>query len=112
MARNNDIDSQDIFTQLKQINILLRVNNLLLSRFMLQLNETRKALNLPKRQQFFSFELLQSDVDELKSEFGCDEVNKALYKLDRLLVTNKQQCPNNIKKYLYRKLSQSKKNIE
>ena len=90
--------------ELKQLQVLVRVNNLLLSKFILQLSETRKELGLPKRQSFFKFEILQDDVDELINEFGKDEVIKALYRLDRLLLQNKQNCPHNIKKYLRNKL--------
>lgn len=90
--------------EIKQLQILVRVNNLLLSKFILQLSETRQELGLPKRQSFFRFEILQDDVDELIKEFGKDEVIKALYRLDRLLLQNKQNCPHNIKKYIRNKL--------
>lgn len=99
-----NISQREIVNNLKQLQILVRVNNLLLSRFILQLSETRKELGLPKRQSFFKFEILQDDVDELTKEFGKDEVIKALYRLDRLLLQNKQNCPNNIKKYIRNKL--------
>ena len=62
--------------EIKQLQILVRVNNLLLSKFILQLSETRQELGLPKRQSFFRFEILQDDVDELIKEFGKDEVIK------------------------------------
>lgn len=90
--------------EIRQLQILVRVNNLLLSKFILQLSETRKELGLPKRQSFFRFEILQDDVDELIKEFGKDEVIKALYRLDRLLLQNKQNCPHNIKKYIRNRL--------
>lgn len=90
--------------EIRQLQILVRVNNLLLSKFILQLSETRKELGLPKRQSFFRFEMLQDDVDELIKEFGKDEVIKALYRLDRLLLQNKQNCPHNIKKYIRNRL--------
>lgn len=103
---------EEIETQLekeiKQLQILVRVNNLLLSKFILQLSETRKELGLPKRQSFFRFEILQEDVDELINEFGKDNVVKALYRLDRLLLQNKQNCPHNIKKYIRNKLRKGK----
>lgn len=95
---------REIIDNLKQLQILVRVNNLLLSKFILQLSETRKELGLPKRQSFFRFEILQDDVDELIKEFGKDEVIKALYRLDRLLLQNKQNCPHNIKKYIRNRL--------
>ena len=41
-----------------------------------------------------------------------EEVNKALYRLDRLLLTNRQQCPNNIARYIRRKLKKSKEQKE
>lgn len=94
--------------EIKQLQILVRVNNLLLSKFILQLSETRKELGLPKRQSFFRFEILQDDVDELIKEFGKDEVIKALYRLDRLLLQNKQNCPHNIKKYIRNRLRKRK----
>lgn len=90
--------------EIRQLQILVRVNNLLLSKFILQLSETRKELGLPKRQSFFRFEILQDDVDELIKEFGKDSVVKALYRLDRLLLQNKQNCPHNIKKYIRNRL--------
>lgn len=90
--------------EIKQLQVLVRVNNLLLSKFILQLSETRKELGLPKRQSFFKFEILQDDVDELIKEFGKDETIKALYRLDRLLLQNKQNCPHNIKKYIRNRL--------
>lgn len=95
---------EELESELKTIQILIRTNNLLLSRFILQLSEVRKELCLPKRKVFFKFELLQDDYNELVEEFGDNEVNKALYRLDRYLLTNKMQCPNNIKKYIQNKL--------
>lgn len=99
---------ETIESELRKINILIRTNNLLLSRFILQLSTVRKELGLPKRNVFFKFELLQEDYEELILQFGKQEVDKALYRLDRLLLTNKQQCPNNIKKYLVKKLTSKK----
>ena len=99
MDQENQIEKE-----LKQLQVLVRVNNLLLSKFILQLSETRKELGLPKRQSFFKFEILQDDVDELIKEFGKDETIKALYRLDRLLIQNKQNCPHNIKKYIRNRL--------
>lgn len=99
---------EEIESELRKINILIRTNNLLLSRFILQLSTVRKELGLPKRNVFFKFELLQEDYEELVLQFGKQEVDKALYRLDRLLLTNKQQCPNNIKKYLVKKLTSKK----
>ncbi len=95
-------------TELRQsintLQTLTRVNNLLLSRFILQLSETRKELGLPKRQVFFKFELLQEDYDMLINEYGKQDTDKALYYLDRLLLLNKQQCPHNIRKYISNRL--------
>lgn len=99
---------EEIESELRKINILIRTNNLLLSRFILQLSTVRKELGLPKRNVFFKFELLQEDYEELVLQYGKQEVDKALYRLDRLLLTNKQQCPNNIKKYLVKKLTSKK----
>ena len=102
---------QDVLNQIKEelnkVQILIRTNNLLLARFILQLSETRKELGLPKRNVFFKFELLEDDYNELIKEFGKEETDKALYRLDRMLVKNKQQCPNNIRKYIASKLRKS-----
>jgi hypothetical protein len=101
----------DILTQIKEdlnrVQILIRTNNLLLARFILQLSETRKELGLPKRNVFFKFELLEDDYNELIKEFGKEETDKTLYRLDRMLIKNKQQCPNNIRKYIASKLRKS-----
>lgn len=105
---------QDILNQIKEelnrVQILIRTNNLLLARFILQLSETRKELGLPKRNVFFKFELLEDDYNELIKEFGREETDKALYRLDRMLIKNKQQCPNNIRKYIASKLRKSLSN--
>ena len=102
---------QDVLNQIKEelnkVQILIRTNNLLLARFILQLSETRKELGLPKRNVFFKFELLEDDYNELIEEFGKQETDKALYRLDRMLIKNKQQCPNNIRKYIASKLGKS-----
>ena len=104
-------EEQDILNQIKEelnkVQILIRTNNLLLARFILQLSETRKELGLPKRNVFFKFELLEDDYNELIKEFGKEETDKALYRLDRMLIKNKQQCPNNIRKYITSKLRKS-----
>ena len=103
---NIDILNQ-IKEELSRVQILIRTNNLLLARFILQLSETRKELGLPKRNVFFKFELLEDDYNELIKEFGKEETDKALYRLDRMLIKNKQQCPNNIRKYIASKLGKS-----
>ena len=98
-----------IENEIAKLQILVRVNNLLLSRFILQLSKTRDDLHLPKRNVFFKFELLQDDYNELVNEFGQDMTDNALYKLDRMLLANKQDCPNNIKKYIATKLKKKSK---
>lgn len=100
---------QDIEDELKKVQILIRTNNLLLARFILQLSEVRKELGLPKRNVFFKFELLEDDYNLLVKEFGKEETDKALYRLDRLLIRNKQQCPNNIRKYIATRLRRKDK---
>lgn len=100
---------QDIKDSLEKVQILIRTNNLLMARFILQLSEVRKELGLPKRNIFFKFELLQEDYDKLINEFGKEETDKALYRLDRLLIRNKQQCPNNIRKYIATRLRRKQK---
>lgn len=93
--------------ELRQIKIPIRANNLLLARFILQLSETRKELGLPRRNIFFKFELLEDDYNKLVEEFGKVETDKALYRLDRMLIKNKQQCPNNVRKFIASKLKKS-----
>lgn len=111
MEQQRQQEEQDILNQIKEelnkVQILIRTNNLLLARFILQLSETRKELGLPKRNVFFKFELLEEDYNELIEEFGKEETDKALYRLDRMLIKNKQQCPNNIRKYITNKLRKS-----
>lgn len=111
MEQQQQQEEQDILNQIKEelnkVQILIRTNNLLLARFILQLSETRKELGLPKRNVFFKFELLEDDYNELIKEFGKEETDKALYRLDRMLIKNKQQCPNNIRKYITSKLRKS-----
>lgn len=97
-------DLDNIKDYLRDIDIQIRVNNLIISKFILQLSEVRKELHLPERKTYFKFELLQDDYNELAKEFGYKELDKALYRLDRLLAKNKQHCPNNIRKYIYKKL--------
>lgn len=104
------LEIQDIKDSLEKVQILIRTNNLLLARFILQLSEVRKELGLPKRNVFFKFELLQEDYDKLVEEFGKEETDKALYRLDRLLIRNKQQCPNNVRKYIATRLRRKYKN--
>lgn len=77
---------------------------MLLSRFILELSSLQKQYNLPRRVVFFKFELMQDEYDRLVEDYGKPLVDKALYKLDRLLLTNKQQCPNNIAKYIRKRL--------
>lgn len=94
----------NIQDEMKDINILLRVNNILLSRFILQLAQVRRDLGLPKRETFFRFEILEEEYKSLVNEFGKEETDKALYRLDRLLIQNKQNCPHNIRKYIRNRL--------
>ena len=103
------MEQQEILEQLKQLNILTRVNNLLLSKFIVQLQTVKRELHLPKIIPFFKFELRDDDYNDLVDKFGKKGVNKALYFLDRQLVDNKMQCPNNIKRYLNAKLIRSMK---
>lgn len=95
--------------ELRQISILIRTNNLLLSRFILELSKTKKELGLPKRCLYFKFDLLEEEYFELCKMYSKDEVDKVLYRLDRMLLTNKQQCPNNIAKYVRKKINRSRK---
>lgn len=101
-AENNIM--KDILEEIKTTQILIRTNNLLLSRFILQLSEVRKELGLPKKNTFFKFELDEDDYYYLVDNFGEKETQRALIKLDRLLLNNKQEVPNNIKRYIEKKL--------
>lgn len=106
-----DIEQEmlEIQSEIKALQVLIRTNNLLLSKFILQLSQVRSELKLPKRNSFFKFEILEDEYNELIDEFGKDSVDKALYRLDRNLLRNKQNCPNNIKKYITTKLRKSNK---
>lgn len=73
----------------------------------MELSTVRKELGLPKRKTYFRFELLEEEYNTLVSEFGRSVVDKALYRLDRLLLTNKQQCPNNIAKYIRKRIEKN-----
>lgn len=95
---------QELYEQMKQINILMRVNNVLLSKFIVDLQSMAGYLNIPKRLGFFKFSILVSDYDELCSEFEKKDVDKALVRLDQMMAANKVQCPNNIKRYIKAKL--------
>lgn len=101
-------DIKLIRDELSRIQVLIRTNNLLLSRFILELSKVRKELGLPKRQFYFRFDLLEDEYEQLIEEFTKDEVDKALYYLDRLLLTNRQECPNNIAKYIRRKIKNNR----
>lgn len=98
---------ENILAETKRTQVLIRTNNLLISRFILELSRTRKELGLPKRVLFFKFDLLEDEYYKLVDEYGKEETDKALYRLDRLLLTNKQQCPNNIAKYVRKRLRES-----
>lgn len=114
MQRKLDELEREILTtqdEVKKLQVLIRVNNMLLSRFILQLQEVRKEFNIPKRQTFFKFELLDEDYQELCNEFTKEKTDKALFHLDRLLLKNKMQCPNNIKKYIKNRLKKKKNNL-
>lgn len=98
---------QKILDELKTLTILTRVNNLLLSKFILQMAAVREKLDISCK-TFFRFEILEEEYNSLVEEFGEQEVDKAMYRLDRLLLQNKQQVPHNIKKYLKNKLRKSR----
>ena len=104
VIENLETELIQVQQELRKVQILMRVNNMIMSRFILQLQDIRNYLDIPKRETFFKFELLESDYQELISEFGKDKTDKALFHLDRLLLKNKQKCPNNIKKYIRNRL--------
>lgn len=95
---------QDVMERLNRTEILIRTNNLLLSRFILELATLQKKFHIPKSLTFFKFEITKEEYDKLCKEFKKTEVDKALFYLDRLLLKNKQQCPNNITRYVRTKL--------
>lgn len=99
-----DADILQLQEEMQKLQVLVRTNNLLLSRFILELSNIQQRYNLPQRVVFFKFELMQDEYNRLVEDYGKSLVDKALYQLDRLLLTNKQQCPNNIAKYIRRKL--------
>lgn len=104
------IDERELIDYLATSEILIRVNNLLLSKLIVSFNNLTKELNIPKRKAFFRFEILDDEYNELVEEFGKDFVDKALYRLDRLLIDNKQDCPSNVAKYIRSKLNKNKLN--
>ena len=105
----HDTQQQEIQDELKKIEILIRTNNLLLSRFILELDNVKRDLKIPRRQTLFRFEILDSEYKELVDEFGYKDVQTALYNLDRMLLRNKLNCPNNIARFIRNKIT-SKRN--
>ena len=101
---------REILQRLTQLEILQRVNNVLLSKFILQLQVLRKELHLPKLISFWTFDLAEDDYKELISEYDKKDVDNALYYLSRLLVDNKMDCPNNIKRYIIKQLKRQATN--
>ena len=69
MEKLNSIERKilELSDEISQNKILLRVNNLLLARFILQLSQVRNDFNLPKRNTFFKFEILDGDNRGKKS---------------------------------------------
>ena len=100
---------QQIQDELKRIEILIRTNNLLLSRFILELDNVKRDLKIPRRQTFFTFEILDEEYKKLVEEFGYKDVQSALYKLDRRMLRNKMNCPNNIARYIRKKIEKKNK---
>ena len=113
MEKLNSIERKilELSDEIYQNKILLRVNNLLLARLILQLSQVRNDFNLPKRNTFFKFEILNDDYRDLCKEYGKDIVDKTLYRLDRTLLLNKQDCPHNIKKYITNKIKEHNKRM-
>lgn len=98
----------DLQEMLRTQEILLRTNNLIMSRFILELNNLMTELKVPRHKLFFKFSISDDDYDLLVKEFDSTSVDKALIKLDRLLMTNRQDCPNNIYQYTRSKLKQAR----
>lgn len=107
MKNNNNQELTDL---IKQLNVLMRVNNLIMSRFIMQVENLKKEIRLRNTKTFFKFEITDEDYNSLVTEFGKKEVDRQLYHLDRLLLTNKQNCPHNIKKYIYNHLNKRRGN--
>lgn len=103
---------REMLHRLTQLEILQRVNNVIISKFIRQLERTRKELRLPKSISCFTFDLTEDEYEELNSEYDPKDVNKALYYLAHQLAENKMDCPNNIKKYIIRQLKKQKANRE
>lgn len=100
---------QELISEQKRLQVLIRTNNLLLSRFILELDSLKSFLDIPKRITFFRFELLKSEYDSLLEEFDKKDVDSALTKLDRMLLNNKLNCPNNIAKYVRQRLEKKER---
>lgn len=107
MKNNNNQELTDL---IKQLNVLMRVNNLIMSRFIMQVENLKKEIRLRNTKTFFKFEITDEDYTSLITEFGKKEVDRQLYHLDRLLLTNKQNCPHNIKKYIYNRSNKRRSN--
>lgn len=103
---------QEVTNELKRIEVLIRTNNLLLSRFILELDNVKRDLKIPKRQTFFRFEILDDEYKQLVDEFGYKLVQEALYRLDRMLLRNKIDCPNNIARYIRKKIEKKISRLE
>lgn len=99
----------DLQEMLRTQEILLRTNNIIMSRFILELNNLMTELKIPRHKLFFKFAISDDDYDLLVKEFDSASVDKALIKLDKLLMTNKQDCPNNIYQYTRARLKQAQR---
>lgn len=66
-------------------------------------------LKIPRHKLFFKFSISDDDYDLLVKEFDSASVDKALIKLDRLLMTNRQDCPNNIYQYTRSRLKHAQR---
>ena len=105
----SELQDLKILEELKTMNILMRVNNLLLSKFILQFGIVKKELGLREHKAFFRFEIDKKDYEDLCAEFGDDDVNVALQRLDRMLLQNKLCCPHNIKNYITRRVKKTQR---
>ena len=66
-------------------------------------------LKIPRHKLFFKFAISNDDYDLLVREFDSASVDKALVKLDRLLMTKRQGCPNNIYQYARARLKHAQR---
>lgn len=101
----------DEITNYKDLEILLRVNNLLLAKLINEWNCVKKELDIPKKYFGFKFSITQDEFNELCEAYGRKRVENILFKLDRMLLLNKMECPRDIKKYVAKRANKKEVKI-